>query len=116
MSDLQGGPRRALLAPTGQAGVAGAHGAAASGALGAGVRAAVWAELERRGVSIATAPFRGRAGQGGEIDVIRLQRVREEEPHEVRLWPDSDELANALAAPGGTASERSPDNRSCAPR
>jgi len=62
-------------------------------------RAAVWAELERRGVSIATVPFRGRAGQGGEVDVIRLQRVRNEEPHVVRLWPDSDELANALAAP-----------------
>ena len=62
-------------------------------------RAAVWAELERRGVSIATVPFRGRAGQGGEIDAIRLQRMRNEEPHEVRLWPDSDELANALAAP-----------------
>jgi hypothetical protein len=62
-------------------------------------RAAVWAELERRGFSIATVPFRGRAGQGGEIDVIRLQPVRNEESHEVRLWPDSDELANALAAP-----------------
>ncbi|HEV3053985.1 MAG TPA: hypothetical protein VGX45_04970 [Solirubrobacteraceae bacterium] len=62
-------------------------------------RATVWAELERRGISIATVPFRGRAGQGGEIDAIRLQRVRNGEPHEVRLWPDSDELANALAAP-----------------
>ena len=62
-------------------------------------RTAVWDELERRGVSVATVPFRGRAGQGGEIDVIRLQRVRDEESREVRLWPDSDELANALAAP-----------------
>lgn len=62
-------------------------------------RAAVWDELERRGVSVATVPFRGRAGKGGEIDVIRLQRVRGEESHEVRLWPDSEELAHALAAP-----------------
>lgn len=62
-------------------------------------RTAVWDELERRGVSVATLPFRGRAGQGGEIDVIRLHRVRDEELREVRLWPDSDELANALAAP-----------------
>jgi hypothetical protein len=60
-------------------------------------RAALWDELERRGVSVATVPFRGRAGRGGEIDVIRLQRVGEES-REVRLWPDSEELAHALAA------------------
>jgi hypothetical protein len=62
-------------------------------------RAAVWDELERRRVSVATVPFRGRAGQGGEIDVIRLQRVRDEELREVRLWSVTEELANALAAP-----------------
>jgi hypothetical protein len=62
-------------------------------------RAAVWDELERRGVSVAMVPFRGRAGQGGEIDVIGLQRVRGEESREVRLWPDVDELAHALVAP-----------------
>jgi hypothetical protein len=62
-------------------------------------RAAVWDELERRGVSVARVPFRGRAGKGGEIDVIRLQPVRDEESREVRLWPNNDELANALAAP-----------------
>lgn len=62
-------------------------------------RAAVWDELERRRVSVAAVPFRGRAGQGGEIDVIRLQRVRDGESREVRLWPDSEELAHALAAP-----------------
>jgi hypothetical protein len=61
--------------------------------------AAVWDELERRGVSVATVPFRGRAGPGGEIDVIRLQRVCDEESREIRLWPDSEELAYALAAP-----------------
>ena len=59
----------------------------------------MWDELERRRVSVATVPFRGRAGRGGEIDVIRLQRVRGEESREVRLWPDSEELAHALAAP-----------------
>ena len=62
-------------------------------------RAAVWDELESRGVSVATVPFRGRAGRGGEIDVIRLQRVREGESSEIRLWPDGEELAYALAAP-----------------
>jgi hypothetical protein len=61
--------------------------------------AAVWDKLERRGVSVATVPFRGRSGQGGEIDVIRLQGVRDGESREVRLWPGSEELANALAAP-----------------
>jgi hypothetical protein len=64
-------------------------------------RSAVWDELERRGVSMATVPFRGRAGHGGEIDGIRLRRVSGEGNGslEVRLWPDGDELAYALAAP-----------------
>jgi hypothetical protein len=61
--------------------------------------AAVWDEVERHRVSVATVPFRGRAGQGCEIDVIRLQHVGGEELREVRLWSDSDELAHALAAP-----------------
>jgi hypothetical protein len=78
-------------------------------------RAAVWDELERRGVSVATVPFRGRAGQGREIDVIRLERVSDEESREVRLWPDSEELASSLRR-CGAASEGSPDTRSCAPR
>jgi hypothetical protein len=59
----------------------------------------MWDELARRQVSVATVPFRGRAGQGGEIEVIRLQRLRDEESREVRLWPDGEELASALAAP-----------------
>ena len=64
-------------------------------------RSAVWDELERRGVSMATVPFRGRAGHVGEMDVIRLRRVSGEGNGslEVRLWPDGDELAYALAAP-----------------
>jgi hypothetical protein len=50
---------------------------------------------------MATVPFRGRAGHGGEIDVIRLRRVSCEANGslEARLWPDGDELAYALAAP-----------------
>jgi hypothetical protein len=59
----------------------------------------VWDELERRGISVATVPFRGRAGQGGEIEAIRLQRVSDEESRDVRLWPDGEELASSLAAP-----------------
>lgn len=51
----------------------------------------------RRGVSVV--PYVGRAGRGGEIEEIRLQRVRDGEPCEVRLWPDSEEFACALAAP-----------------
>jgi len=62
-------------------------------------RVAVWDELERRGVTAATVPFQGHAGRGAEIDVIRLHRVSDEESRELRLWPDGDELANALAAP-----------------
>ena len=31
--------------------------------------------------------------------MIRLQGARDGESREVRLWPDSEELANALAAP-----------------
>ena len=62
-------------------------------------RSAVWEELKRRGVSMATVPFRGRAGHGGEIDVIRLRRVEGARSGEVRLWPDGDELAYALASP-----------------
>lgn len=38
-------------------------------------RGAMWEELDRRGVAIATVPFRGRAGHGGEVDVVRLQRT-----------------------------------------
>jgi hypothetical protein len=60
-------------------------------------RAAVWDELELRRVSVATVPFRGRAGRGGAIDVIRLEPACGES-REVRLWPGT-ELAGALAAP-----------------
>jgi hypothetical protein len=74
VSDLQGAPWRALLDPDRQASLAGSHGAAAPARWELVSRAAVWDELERRGVSVATVPFRGRAGQGREIDVIRLQR------------------------------------------
>jgi hypothetical protein len=73
---------------------------------GSGRGAASWCHARQcgtsssaAGISVATVPFRGRAGKGGEIDVIRLQPVRDEKSREVRLWPDSEELAHALAAP-----------------
>jgi hypothetical protein len=61
-------------------------------------RVAAWDELVRCRVSVATVPFRGRAGRGGEIDVVRLERASDDS-REVRLWPGTDELADALAAP-----------------
>ena len=39
----------------------------------------VWAELERRGATIATVPFSGRAGRGGSVDRIVLGQVRRDE-------------------------------------
>ena len=99
MSDLQGAPRRALLTPTDRP-ASQVHTARLHPARREMVsRTSVWDELERRGASVATVPFRGRAGQGGEIDVIRLQRVNDKASREVRLWPDSEELASSLAAP-----------------
>ena len=43
----------------------------------------VWAELERRGATIATVPFSGRAGRGGTVE----------------RWSGHDELCYALEAP-----------------
>ena len=36
----------------------------------------VWAELERRGATIATVPFSGRAGRGGSVDRIVAESSR----------------------------------------
>lgn len=101
MPHVQGDARRALLNPDWQTGLAGPHGAAAPGAMGAGV---AFGGVGRAGAPWGLdghCPFRGRAGHGGEIDVIRLRRVSCEASGslEVRLWPDGDELAYALAAP-----------------
>jgi hypothetical protein len=60
---------------------------------------AVWDELERRGATIATVPFSGRAGRGGSTDVIVLSRREGDELVDVERWHSRDELAHALEAP-----------------
>jgi hypothetical protein len=59
----------------------------------------VWAELERRGATIAVVPFHGRAGAGGEIGTITLSRLQDGELVDVERWTGRDELADALEAP-----------------
>ena len=59
----------------------------------------VWAELERRGTTIATVPFSGRAGRGGSVDWIVLSRVDGNELVDVERWSARDELCYALEAP-----------------
>lgn len=62
-------------------------------------RAGVWEELERRGATVATVPFWGRAGSGGRTDTITLLRSEREELIEIELWTSRDELSYALEAP-----------------
>ena len=62
-------------------------------------RAAVWDELERRGASVATVPFWGRAGSGGRTDTIKLLRLEDGELLDVERWTYRDELCHALEAP-----------------
>jgi hypothetical protein len=60
---------------------------------------AVWAELERRGATIAVVPFHGRAGAGGDVGTITLSRLTSNELVDVERWTGRDELAYALEAP-----------------
>ena len=62
-------------------------------------RGDVWAELERRGATIATVPFSGRAGSGGRTDRIVLSRPDRDELVDVERWSGRDELCYALEAP-----------------
>jgi hypothetical protein len=59
----------------------------------------VWDELERRGATIATVPFSGRAGRGGTVEQIVLSRVEGDELIDVERWTGRDELCYALEAP-----------------
>jgi hypothetical protein len=68
----------------------------------------VWDELERRGATIATVPFSGRAGRGGTVERIVLSRVQGDELVDVERWSGHDELCYALEAPSGTGSARLP--------
>ena len=56
----------------------------------------VWAELERRGVTVAVLPFSGRAGLGSTVGTITLSRFDGGELVEVERWSG---LAYALEAP-----------------
>jgi hypothetical protein len=62
-------------------------------------QATVWEELERRGATLATVPFWGRAGTGGQTDAITLLRLEGEELVEIERWSSRDELCYALEAP-----------------
>ncbi len=63
------------------------------------VRPAVWDELGRRDATIAVVPFSGRAGRGGQTEVIRLARCEAGELVDVQRWTSRDELCYALEAP-----------------
>jgi hypothetical protein len=58
----------------------------------------VWDELGRRGATVATVPFRGRAGRGGHTDTITLLRLAGEVLAEAERWTGRDELCHALEA------------------
>ena len=60
---------------------------------------AVWQELEARGATIATVPFSGRAGRGGDVDRIVLSRGDGDELADLERWTTGDELSYALEAP-----------------
>ena len=57
-----------------------------------GVREDVWAELERRGATVAAVPFSGWAGEGGRVGTITLSRSTGGELVDVERWSGRDEL------------------------
>lgn len=59
----------------------------------------VWAELERRGATVAVLSFSGRAGEGGRVGRITLSRIEAGELIDVERWTGCDELTYALEAP-----------------
>ena len=61
-------------------------------------RQAIWHELERRGATAAAVSFSGKAGRGGSITTITLDRVDGQEPVAIEWW-ERDELAYALEGP-----------------
>jgi len=63
---------------------------------------AVCEELERRGATLAVAPFSGRADQGERTGAITLSRLQGDEFVDVELWTGRDELALALEDRCGT--------------
>ena len=59
----------------------------------------VWAELDRRGATIAIVPFTGRTGRGGSVDRIVLSRAQGNGLVDVERSTGRDELCHALEAP-----------------
>lgn len=59
----------------------------------------VWHELERRGATIVSVPFNGRAGRGGRTDRSVLSRLDGDKLVQVEGWTSRDELCYALEAP-----------------
>jgi hypothetical protein len=59
----------------------------------------VWAELERRGATVAVVSFSGRAGEGGRVGRITLSRIEAGELVDVERWSGRDDLTYALEAP-----------------
>ena len=62
-------------------------------------RRSVWAELERRGATLAVVSFSGRAGDGGRTGTVTLSRVLGDEVVGLERWTGRDELARALEGP-----------------
>ena len=59
----------------------------------------MWDELERRGATIATVPFSGRAAAAEPSSRIVLSRLQGDELIDVERWTGHDELCYALEAP-----------------
>jgi hypothetical protein len=59
----------------------------------------VWAELERRGATVAVVSFSDRAGEGGRVGTITLSRFDAGEIVDVERWSGRNELTYALVAP-----------------
>lgn len=59
----------------------------------------VFAELDRLGAVVATVPFGGRAGAGGQVGSVVLTRSEDGETVESDLSRGHEELAFAVAAP-----------------
>jgi hypothetical protein len=55
-------------------------------------------ESESRGATMASVPFSGRAGRGGRVDRILLDRVDGDELVGVERWTGRDELCYTLEA------------------
>jgi hypothetical protein len=63
------------------------------------LREDVWEKLERRGATVAVVTFSGRAGAGGRVDAIILNRLDGDKLVDVARSTARDELTYALEGP-----------------